>query len=238
MNTAATTRLERLRRATVVAGPSQTTERSMLDLHSLRRASGMSQADLARRAQISRQRLSAVELGCMQLSVSELLRVQAVLLRVVNSRSAAIHKLLAASEGSLPEVDGESGSILPGIPVTATAENAFCSDFTSLELAMGLVREWQLRNHPTLGMLEEVEAAIDREVPGWAPSRLQVAEKLRVAQERYFRWLHKRQDDYIIKGRLWFRDGLYRSGVRDWNAYLAALLRGEKPGVTPSHGEL
>jgi len=26
-------------------------------------------------------------------------------------------------------------------------------------VAIGLVREWQLRNHPTLGMLDEVEAA-------------------------------------------------------------------------------
>ncbi len=229
MSATVTTRLRASHLATSVASYEPSASARRIDIQALRRAARISQVELAIRAQISRPRLSAAEHFYLHLSQSELERLQSVLTRETGRRAADIRAALGSSnDEDTHETAGISWSAECLNPATATA------DFTSLELAMGLVREWQLRDLPLLGyerMLNEVKAAIEREVPGWAPSVLKVAEKIRVAQERYFAWLKKRKDDYDIDAHLWFRDGLYRRGAKQWHAYLVAMLKGKQPAT-------
>ena len=228
MSTGTTTRLKTLRQATDVANCDHSAGARKVDIHALRRAARMGQVELAIRTGISRPRLSAAENGYLQLSDVELDRVNRVLIREQDRRAAQLREALPGSGEGSSGTDENSCPLPQEIPATPTA------DFTSVDLAMGLVREWQLRDIPILGyerMVDEVKAAIEREVPGWAPSLVKVAEKIRVVQERYFRWVNARKDDYLIYAHLWFRQRLYRCRGKQWNAYLAAMLKGKQPIV-------
>lgn len=68
-----------------------------MDLHSVRRAAGLSQSALAAQTGISRPRLSAAECGYLELSEEEIARILTAIAAEPERRAARIREVLAGN---------------------------------------------------------------------------------------------------------------------------------------------
>jgi len=70
-------------------------EVSMVDVQKIRRAARMPQVELARRARISRPRLSAAERGYLELTDQEIAAIQQIVTQEPERRAKQIREVLA-----------------------------------------------------------------------------------------------------------------------------------------------
>jgi hypothetical protein len=187
-----------------------------IDLHTLRRAAKMSQVELARRALISRPRLSAAENNYIQLEQDELLRVISVLAEEPSRRAAQIRELIA-------QAPGQKSRLAPHSGLAGTPENATATAELDLPRSFEMYGSKLVQHLKKLMPVPAAEAvaglateAVEHEVRTFGLTPQQAYEKIKKAQTVLSKSPTIKRGFIPVRPIAWYRDRRFAEDPKSW----------------------